>query len=289
MVAFASSLDQCGPLTRDVTDAALLLQAMQGRDPRDSTSTGIEGGVALPRRERPRRPADSASHATSPDHAEGRRAGRRGDLRSRRCGWSRARRRDRRDRAAARRARDLRLLRDRARRGVGEPRPLRRRPLRPARGRRRRPRRHVRAHPRAGFGAEVKRRIMLGTVRALVGLLRGLLRQRAEGADDDRAGLRTRVRGLRPRRSRRPRRRSPSSSARGPTTRWRCTCPTTSRCRCRWPGSRRSRSRRARRAARRRPRLPVGLQIAAPAFAETELLDAAYALEAALGLPGRPR
>jgi aspartyl-tRNA(Asn)/glutamyl-tRNA(Gln) amidotransferase subunit A len=51
MVAFASSLDQCGPLTRDVTDAALLLRAMQGRDPCDSTSVGIAGGVELPSRE----------------------------------------------------------------------------------------------------------------------------------------------------------------------------------------------------------------------------------------------
>jgi aspartyl-tRNA(Asn)/glutamyl-tRNA(Gln) amidotransferase subunit A len=51
MVAFASSLDQCGPLTRDVTDAALLLRAMVGRDPHDSTSVGIPGGVQLPSRE----------------------------------------------------------------------------------------------------------------------------------------------------------------------------------------------------------------------------------------------
>jgi aspartyl-tRNA(Asn)/glutamyl-tRNA(Gln) amidotransferase subunit A len=51
MIAFASSLDQCGPLTRDVTDAAILLRAMEGRDPRDSTSVGIEGGVELPSRE----------------------------------------------------------------------------------------------------------------------------------------------------------------------------------------------------------------------------------------------
>ena len=50
MVAFASSLDQCGPLTRTVTDAALLLRAMQGRDPHDSTSVGIDGGVELPSR-----------------------------------------------------------------------------------------------------------------------------------------------------------------------------------------------------------------------------------------------
>ena len=51
MIAFASSLDQCGPLTRDVTDAALLLTAMQGKDPCDSTSVGIEGGIEAPTRE----------------------------------------------------------------------------------------------------------------------------------------------------------------------------------------------------------------------------------------------
>jgi aspartyl-tRNA(Asn)/glutamyl-tRNA(Gln) amidotransferase subunit A len=48
MIAFASSLDQCGPLTRDVTDAALMLAALEGRDPCDSTSVGIEGGIAAP-------------------------------------------------------------------------------------------------------------------------------------------------------------------------------------------------------------------------------------------------
>jgi aspartyl-tRNA(Asn)/glutamyl-tRNA(Gln) amidotransferase subunit A len=51
MIAFASSLDQCGPLTRTVSDAALLLGILQGKDPCDSTSVGIEGGVALPDRE----------------------------------------------------------------------------------------------------------------------------------------------------------------------------------------------------------------------------------------------
>jgi aspartyl-tRNA(Asn)/glutamyl-tRNA(Gln) amidotransferase subunit A len=51
MVAFASSLDQCGPLTRDVTDAALLLRLMEGRDRHDTTSVGIEGGVETPSRE----------------------------------------------------------------------------------------------------------------------------------------------------------------------------------------------------------------------------------------------
>jgi aspartyl-tRNA(Asn)/glutamyl-tRNA(Gln) amidotransferase subunit A len=51
MIAFASSLDQCGPLTRDVSDAALLLATLQGRDRCDSTSVGIEEGVRLPGRE----------------------------------------------------------------------------------------------------------------------------------------------------------------------------------------------------------------------------------------------
>ncbi|VAW38517.1 Aspartyl-tRNA(Asn) amidotransferase subunit A @ Glutamyl-tRNA(Gln) amidotransferase subunit A [hydrothermal vent metagenome] len=38
MIAFASSLDQAGPLTRSVEDAAVLLQIMAGHDPLDSTS-----------------------------------------------------------------------------------------------------------------------------------------------------------------------------------------------------------------------------------------------------------
>ena len=38
IVAFASSLDQAGPMTRSVTDAAIMLGAMAGHDPKDSTS-----------------------------------------------------------------------------------------------------------------------------------------------------------------------------------------------------------------------------------------------------------
>jgi aspartyl-tRNA(Asn)/glutamyl-tRNA(Gln) amidotransferase subunit A len=38
LVAFASSLDQIGPLTKDVTDCALVLSAIAGHDPLDSTS-----------------------------------------------------------------------------------------------------------------------------------------------------------------------------------------------------------------------------------------------------------
>ncbi len=54
LIAFASSLDQIGPLTRSVEDAALVMNAIAGHDPLDSTSIpapvpdyadGIAGGV----------------------------------------------------------------------------------------------------------------------------------------------------------------------------------------------------------------------------------------------------
>ncbi|MBR1479550.1 MAG: Asp-tRNA(Asn)/Glu-tRNA(Gln) amidotransferase subunit GatA [Alphaproteobacteria bacterium] len=42
MVAFASSLDQAGPLTKCVEDAAIMLRSMAGYDPKDSTSANVE-------------------------------------------------------------------------------------------------------------------------------------------------------------------------------------------------------------------------------------------------------
>ena len=52
MIAFASSLDQAGPLARDVKDAALLFGHMVGRDPCDSTSLDFPGEVGEPSAER---------------------------------------------------------------------------------------------------------------------------------------------------------------------------------------------------------------------------------------------
>ncbi len=54
LVAFASSLDQIGPLTKTVEDAALVLQAIAGNDPKDSTclpsevpdyASSLDGGI----------------------------------------------------------------------------------------------------------------------------------------------------------------------------------------------------------------------------------------------------
>ena len=42
LIAFASSLDQIGPITKDVTDSALLLNAISGFDPLDSTSVNLD-------------------------------------------------------------------------------------------------------------------------------------------------------------------------------------------------------------------------------------------------------
>ena len=135
MIAFASSLDQAGPFTRDVTDARAAARRDGRRGPvrlaprsacpsRSTlpTATDLEGHP--PRRARGARPARGSSPA---------------------C-WRPSRRRSSSPRElgatvetmqpAARAARARRLLPDRARRGVLQPRPLRRRPLRLPRRRR---------------------------------------------------------------------------------------------------------------------------------------------------------
>ena len=164
MIAFASSLDQAGPLARDVTDAALLFKHMVGRDRCDSTSLAFPEEIATPRRQ-----DLSGVRLGVPEEL----TGSRGRGTSQACGTAsrrplklaeRPRRGGRAVPPAARAPRAVGLLPDRARGGVGQPRPLRRRPLRAARRRRGRTWSRCTAAraPRAS-AREVKRRIMLGT------------------------------------------------------------------------------------------------------------------------------
>ena len=163
VIAFASSLDQVGPFARDVGDAAVVLEAIAGHDPRDSTVVAA-AGAALRRCARRAGCAacasgcrrSTSSRACSPRWTR-RCAPRSTELRA-------ARRRRRAGLAAAHRVRRRHLLPDRHRRGVVQPRALRRRPLRPARGGPGGSLGEMYERSRAaGFGAEVKRRIMLGT------------------------------------------------------------------------------------------------------------------------------
>jgi aspartyl-tRNA(Asn)/glutamyl-tRNA(Gln) amidotransferase subunit A len=48
LMAMASSLDQIGPITKSVEDAAIMLRAIEGRDPMDSTSVELQDGWGLP-------------------------------------------------------------------------------------------------------------------------------------------------------------------------------------------------------------------------------------------------
>src|ERR1700710_8795 len=52
MIAFASSLDQAGPITKTVADAALLFRHMAGADDRDMTSVGLQEELEIPTRSR---------------------------------------------------------------------------------------------------------------------------------------------------------------------------------------------------------------------------------------------
>ncbi len=52
LVAFASSLDQIGPMTKDVEDCAELLKVIAAPDPRDTTSVGPREPIALDKRDR---------------------------------------------------------------------------------------------------------------------------------------------------------------------------------------------------------------------------------------------
>src|SRR5262249_30065661 len=51
IVAFASSLDQVGPITKTVRDCALLYRTIAGRDPGDTTTVDLPEPVAIPEAE----------------------------------------------------------------------------------------------------------------------------------------------------------------------------------------------------------------------------------------------
>ena len=139
LVAFASSLDQIGPLAQTVEDAALLLEVDRRPRPAGLHLHPAAGARAAggPRRRR-RRPAGRPHHRPA-GRAPTPRSTERLDAAFAALGARRGQGR-RRDRARLR-LRPHRLLPDRARRGVQQPGPLRRRALRPAGRRRRTPRR----------------------------------------------------------------------------------------------------------------------------------------------------
>ncbi len=185
IVAFASSLDQVGPVARTVRDVALL--DVDHRGPRSER---------LDHRRPPR--ADQAAGRRSPGRAAhrrpragrgapGHRVGRARLLRGRpRSGGGPRRRGGGVRPAALLRLRHALLLPDRPRRGLVEPGALRRRALRPAR-RGRHLSRDGRAHPRRGLRRRAQAAHHARHVRAVGGVLRRLLRPGAEGAHPDRA------------------------------------------------------------------------------------------------------
>ena len=72
VVAFASSLDQVGPVAKTVRDVALLYSIIAGRDPRDSTTVELPEPVQAPGRRAARRPAHrgaAAGRVTGRDRA----------------------------------------------------------------------------------------------------------------------------------------------------------------------------------------------------------------------------
>ena len=182
IVAFASSLDQAGPMAKSVRDAAILLQAMAGHDPKDSTSadlavpdfeamlTGdIRGSViGIPREYR----MDGM-----PDEIEALWADGRAMLQD--AGADPAR-----HLAAAYQIRAAGLLRHRPRRSLVEPRPLRRGPLRPPgqAGAGRRHHRDVRKDPRRGLRVRGQAPGDDRNLCPVGGVLRRLLQPGAEGA-----------------------------------------------------------------------------------------------------------
>ena len=181
IVAFASSLDQVGPVAKTVRDVALLYSIIAGRDPLDSTTAELPEAVQLPE-------GDSLAGLRlgvpkEIDALDCDRAGRARLVRAgaracplARCGGGGVRA------AAFLPLRHAVLLPRRAGGGVVEPRPLRRRPLRPACGGSD-VRRDGRSHAGRGFRARAEAPDHARHVRALRRLLRRVLRAGTARAD----------------------------------------------------------------------------------------------------------
>ena len=251
LIAFSSSLDQAGPMARTVLDAALLHEAIGGHDPLDSTSIDAPVPVLA---ERARRGADGdltglrvgvVRELGGEGHTDGYESG---VLDRVRDAVALLESMGAEVREVSCPAFDLALaglLPDRPERGVVQPGPLRRRPVRPARRRRRqpRPRRGHGADPRGGLRRRGQAPDHPRHLRPVQRLLRGLLRAGAEGPHADQPRLLGRLGdGEASTCWSAPRRRpSPSRSAPASTTRSPCTRPTCARCRRAWPACRRSR------------------------------------------------
>ena len=220
VVAFASSLDQAGPMARTVEDAAILLTSMAGHDPKDSTSLAVE----------------------TPDFASF--VGK--SVKGLRIGVPKEYRVDNMPAEIdALWEQGIAWLKDAGceivevslphtkyalpayyivapRRGVVEPRPLRRHALRPAR-RGREPHRHLREIPRRGLRRRGEAADHDRHLCALRRLLRRLLPEGAQGPPPHRRRLRSGLRkGRRPADAHRALGR-PSRSATARTIRWPCT------------------------------------------------------------------
>ena len=251
IVAFASSLDQIGPFARDARDAAALLHAVAGRDERDSTSSPepVPDDAPALARERRRgggaRCAASASACRASTSSPGMEPG--VEARDPRGGrGARGGRRDRRGgQPAAHRLRPRDVLHRRPGRGVGEPRPLRRHPLRPAARRRRRPRRTTSRRAARASGRRSSAGSCSGRTRCRPATTTPTTSRRRRSGRSSRATSTRSGRRASTRSSRRPRRPSRSASARGWPTRSRCTSRTPARCRSTWPACPASRSRAA--------------------------------------------
>ena len=155
IVAFASSLDQAGPIAKTVEDAAILLRSMAGHDPKDSTSLPIDGaglrGSFVGKSVKGLRIGVPKEYRVDGMPAEIEQLWEQGVAWLKDAGCEIVE-----ISPAAHQVRPAGLLHRRAGRGLVQPRPLRRHALRPARRRRRTSPRSTRRPAPTGFGAEVQ-------------------------------------------------------------------------------------------------------------------------------------